>query len=54
LFLSNFIEKENKNKWLHFDIAGPSYRKETWGYNPYGATGCAVRLVVRFLENINK
>ena len=26
LFLSKFIEEKNKKKWLHFDIAGPSYR----------------------------
>lgn len=54
LFLANFIEKENKNKWLHFDMAGPSYRSEAWGFHPYGATGCNVRLVVRFLEELVK
>lgn len=54
LFLANFIEKENKNKWLHFDIAGPSYRKENWGYNPYGATGCGVRMMAKFIEELDK
>lgn len=50
LFLDNFIKKENKKKWLHFDIAGPAYREKVWGYNPYGATGAAVRLIVEFLK----
>ena len=54
LFLSKFIKKQNRKKWLHFDIAGPSYRQEQWGYNPYGATGCMVRLMSKFLNKINK
>ena len=54
LFLSKFIENKNKKKWLHFDIAGPSYRKEVWGVNPYGATGVAIRLIVKFIEDIIK
>ena len=53
MFLDNFIEKKYKKKWLHFDIAGPSYRKTTWGYNPYGATGAGLRLVVEFLKDIS-
>ena len=52
LFLSKFIEDKNKKKWLHFDIAGPSYRQETWGYYSYGATGVAIRLLLKFLEDI--
>jgi leucyl aminopeptidase len=50
LFLDNFIKKKNKKKWLHFDIAGPSYREKTWGYNAYGATGAGVRLILEFLK----
>ncbi|XPV69029.1 MAG: leucyl aminopeptidase [Halarcobacter sp.] len=50
LFLDKFIKKENKKKWLHFDIAGPAYREKSWGYNPYGATGAAVRLILEFLQ----
>ncbi|UTJ06980.1 leucyl aminopeptidase [Arcobacter roscoffensis] len=53
MFLDNFIDKKYKKKWLHFDIAGPSYRKTTWGYNPYGATGAGVRLVVEFLKQLS-
>jgi len=52
LFLDNFIKKENKNKWLHLDIAGAAYREKTWGYNPYGGTGAGVRLLLKFIENI--
>lgn len=54
LFLSKFIEEKNKRKWLHFDIAGPSYRKETWGYYSYGATGVAIRLLLKFMEDLKK
>jgi leucyl aminopeptidase len=54
LFLSKFIKDENKKKWLHFDIAGPSYRKEVWAYNSYGATGVAVRLLLKFIEDLKK
>ena len=25
MFLDNFIYEENKNKWIHFDIAGPAF-----------------------------
>ena len=52
LFLSKFTKDKNKKKWLHFDIAGPSYRKEVWAYNSYGATGVAVRLLIKFMEDL--
>lgn len=54
LFLSKFIEEKNKKKWLHFDIAGPSYRQETWGYYSYGATGVNIRLLLKFMEDLKK
>lgn len=54
LFLSKFIEEKNKKKWLHFDIAGPSYRQETWAYYSYGATGVAIRLLLKFMEDLKK
>ena len=44
LFLDNFIEEENKDKWLHLDIAGPAYLEKSWGYNQCGATGAGVRM----------
>ncbi|MDD3343253.1 MAG: leucyl aminopeptidase [Sulfurospirillaceae bacterium] len=43
LFLDHFIEEENKDKWLHLDIAGPAYVEKAWGYNPFGASGAGVR-----------
>ncbi|MFY9142143.1 leucyl aminopeptidase, partial [Sulfuricurvum sp.] len=52
LFLDRFIKEENKKKWLHFDMAGPAYAHKPWGYNPYGASGAGVRLIVQFLKNI--
>nr|MBP6497406.1 leucyl aminopeptidase [Campylobacteraceae bacterium] len=44
LFLDNFIDDENKNKWLHLDIAGPAYLEKAWGYNQCGASGAGVRM----------
>ncbi len=52
MFLDKFIKKENKKKWLHFDIAGPAYKEKSWGYNPYGASGAGVRLILSFIENL--
>lgn len=54
LFLDKFIYEENKNKWLHLDIAGPAYVEKAWGYNPYGASGAGVRLAIEFLKNLTK
>lgn len=52
LFLDNFIKKENKKKWLHFDIAGAAYKEKSWGYNAFGGTGAGVRMVLKFIENL--
>ena len=52
LFLDNFIKDENKQKWIHIDIAGPAYVEESWGYNPYGASGAGVRMTVEFLKGL--
>ena len=52
LFLDQFIKDENKEKWLHFDIAGSAYSEAIWDVNPYGATGAGVRLISSFLKNI--
>jgi leucyl aminopeptidase len=50
LFLSEFIEEKNKNKWTHFDIAGPAYVEKEWGYNPIGASGFGVDTIVSLLQ----
>lgn len=52
MFLEKFVE--DKNKWFHFDIAGPSYRKQVWGENPYGASGYGLRLMVEFLKKYER
>ena len=52
LFLDNFIYDENKEKWIHFDIAGPAYVEKAWGYNPYGGSGAGVRMTLEFLKNL--
>jgi leucyl aminopeptidase len=54
LFLNEFINKENRDKWLHLDIAGPAYVEKDWAYNSFGAGGAGVRMVVQFLENLEK
>ena len=54
MFLDNFIYPENKNRWVHFDIAGPAFVEKAWGYNPYGASGTGVRMAVEFIKNLAK
>lgn len=53
-FLNEFIREENKNKWIHLDIAGPAFVEHIWGENPYGASGAGVRMVIKALELLNK
>ncbi|HIE35249.1 MAG TPA: leucyl aminopeptidase [Campylobacterales bacterium] len=50
IFLSNFIEDKNRDKWVHLDIAGPAFVEKEWGYNPYGASGAGVRLGIKWLQ----
>ena len=52
MFLEEFIEEENKDKWLHLDIAGPAYFENAWGENPAGASGVPVRSVVSFIQKL--
>ena len=52
MFLDNFIKEENKDKWLHFDIAGSAYTESPWDCNVYGGTGSGVRFMSSFLKNI--
>ncbi|OHD96269.1 MAG: leucyl aminopeptidase [Sulfurimonas sp. RIFCSPHIGHO2_12_FULL_36_9] len=52
MFLDKFIRDENKNKWMHFDIAGTAYTETPWDCNVYGATGAGVRLMCEFLRDI--
>ena len=52
MFLDNFIKDENKDKWLHFDIAGSAYTESPWDCNVYGGTGAGVRFMSSFLKSI--
>ena len=52
LFLDNFIKEENKEKWLHFDIAGSAYTESPWDVNVHGATGAGVRFITQFLQSL--
>ncbi|DAB27512.1 MAG TPA: leucyl aminopeptidase [Sulfurimonas sp. UBA10385] len=52
MFLDKFIREENKNKWMHFDIAGTAYTESPWDCNVYGATGAGVRLMCEFIKDI--
>ncbi len=52
LFLDKFIRQENKNKWMHFDIAGTAYTEAAWDCNVYGGTGAGVRLMCEFIKEI--
>lgn len=52
LFLSEFIEEKNKNRWVHIDIAGPAHKNKTWGENPFGASGAGVRMLVEWIKSL--
>ena len=52
LFLDNFIKKENKERWIHFDIAGSAYTETPWDCNVYGGTGAGVRVISDFLKGL--
>jgi len=54
MFLDEFIDKENKDKWAHIDIAGPAYVEHSWGENPIGGSGAGVRMMLRLLETLSK
>jgi len=46
LFLKEFV---SKSKWIHVDIAGPSYRKEGKGSVPSGGTGFGLLTVINYV-----
>ncbi|GHV03661.1 cytosol aminopeptidase [Campylobacterota bacterium] len=52
LFLGEFIEESNRDKWAHLDIAGPAYVEKAWGINPHGASGAGVRWLIKYLEGL--
>ena len=50
LFLTNFVIKKNKNKYLHLDIAGPAFIDKPFGTNVSGGTGVTVRSLIEYLK----
>ncbi len=46
-FLREFVDD---TPWAHFDIAGTCWVDKAEGWNPQGATGMGVRLIVDFLQ----
>lgn len=50
LFLKQFVDE--KAKWLHLDIAGPSRAYKPWPYCPPGGSGIMVRTLIKFLEDL--
>jgi leucyl aminopeptidase len=50
LFLTNAITKKNKQKYIHWDIAGPAFVPKAFGHNPSDATGFGVRTLIEFIK----
>ncbi len=49
LFLDNFVEDDVKERWTHWDIAGPAFVEKDWGYNQHGASGAGVRTALYWI-----
>jgi leucyl aminopeptidase len=54
LFLDQFITDKMKDKWMHFDIAGPAYTESPWDCHGYGGTGAGVRMTTQFIKMLGK
>jgi leucyl aminopeptidase len=50
-FLKEFIDE--KTPWAHIDIAGTAWGEET-PYNPKGPSGYGIRLLIHYLENLDR
>jgi len=50
LFLDNFVSEDLKQKWMHWDIAGPAFIEKAWGYNQAGASGAGVRQALYWMS----
>jgi leucyl aminopeptidase len=51
LFLSEFIQHP---KWVHLDIAGPSWQEREWSVYSKAASGFGVRALLNFLIDVSK
>ena len=56
VFLREFVGKDKDGEqipWAHIDIAGPSFNNGgPYGYTPKQGTGCTVRTLVAYVEDI--
>lgn len=56
VFLQEFVGKDKGGAqipWAHIDIAGPSFNNGSpYGYNHKQATGCTVRTLVAYVEDV--
>lgn len=52
VFIDYFLNKKYKNRWLHIDIAGVSFIKNSWKYHEYGATGFGVKGSIRVIKKL--
>jgi leucyl aminopeptidase len=56
VFLREFVGKDGNGKqipWAHIDIAGPSFNNGSpYGYTPKQGTGCTVRTLIAFAEDL--
>ncbi|MDQ0028888.1 leucyl aminopeptidase [Arthrobacter bambusae] len=56
VFLREFVGKDAEGKqipWAHVDIAGPSFNNGSpYGYTPKQGTGCTVRTLVAYVEDV--
>ncbi len=52
LFLAEFIEDKNRDKWVHLDIAGPAFVEKEWGYHPAGASGVGIKTVIEWMKSL--
>jgi len=50
LFLKNFVPE--KAKWVHLDIAGPSWANKPWAYSTKGGTGILIRTFIKFFSDL--
>ncbi|HCU24609.1 MAG TPA: hypothetical protein DF383_06295 [Deltaproteobacteria bacterium] len=50
LFLKHFVDE--KAKWAHLDIAGPSWANKPLAYAPKGGTGIMVRTLLHFFSEL--
>ncbi|MBT7930106.1 aminopeptidase, partial [Candidatus Peregrinibacteria bacterium] len=49
IFLQHFVKS---TPWVHLDIAGTAFLKESQFYKPKGGTGAGVRLIVEYLSSM--